>query len=163
MSAQIVLATYDYPESDIYSGDANQGIITFRGVKGTQLVIKWLMEELIVAKCAIADVTPLRAILKVSQVGVDFLDYLTDEYELTLYYHDSPAVIGVIYAIAVAIAAVGFLVIAWRSTATTWQKIAEIPKSVALIPTTISNALKNISGALIGVAIAYVVFKSYKK
>lgn len=163
MSSQVVLSAYNYDASNTYDGPAEQGVITFRGAKGTQLAIKWLMEDLIKAKCALADVTPLRAILKVSQIGTDFLDYLTDEYELTLYYHESPAVIPVIYAIAIAIAAVGFLVLAWRATSTTWQKLAEIPANIAAVPTSIASAFSDVSIALVGIAIAYAMYKSYSK
>lgn len=161
MATQTVLATYDYEESESYEGPALKGIITFRGLKGTQLAVKWLLEDLIRAKCAIANVTPLHAILKVSQIQEEYLDYITDEYELILYYHESPVVISVIYAIAVAIAAVGFLIIAYKATETTWESVANLPSTIAALPESLSKAAVNIAGVGIAAVFIYFLYKYY--
>jgi hypothetical protein len=163
MATQTVLSTYAYPENDVYQGPAYKGVVTFRGLKGTQLVIKYLMEDLIIAKCKLADVTPLRAILKISQIKEDYLDYITDEYELTLYYHESPAIAGVIYAIAIAIAALGFLVIAWRSTATTWEKAASATQGLVELPTAIASSVKTLAIYSTILTALYFIYKAYGK
>lgn len=144
------LATYEYPEALTYSGPSHRAEINFRALKGTKLLVNWLLEDLIVYKAKMSDVTPLRAVLKHKEVNTGYLDYITDDYQLILYFHDSPAVASIILAISTALVAAGFLVLAWNSTPDTWKSISKIPLAISEIPKQTSKVVLYAGIALAG-------------
>lgn len=157
-----VLATYKYPEYDSYTGPSERAEFKFRAVKGTKLIVKWLLEELIPAKARLADVYPLYATLKVRHIKEDFLDYISDDYHLILYFHDSPAVASIILAIAAAITAAGFLVLAWNSTPDTWEAIAKVPEGIAKIPTGFAEIPKQTATMFLVAGLGVIAFLAFK-
>lgn len=164
MSISEVVETYKYPEHDTYVGAVERAEFTFRTVKGLTLIIPWLMEELIVVKAKLADVTPLRAVLKAKTIQESYLDYVTTEYTLILYFHDSPAVASIILAIAAALTAAGFLVLSWNATPETWGAVAKVPEALAKIPESISKIPLYAAVAFMGyLAIKVYGMKDYVK
>lgn len=157
MSISRVIETYKYPEHDTYTGSVQRSEFTFRTVKGLNLVIKWLMEDLIVAKCKFADVVPLRATLKAKEIKESWLDYITTEYTLIVYTHDSPAIASITLAIAAALTAAGFLVLAWNSTPETWGAIAKVPEAFAKIPEGLAKIPLYVAIAFVG----YIAVKAF--
>jgi len=163
MSTQQVLATYEYDAYKTYDGHAYKGIINFRGVKGTQFAINWLMESLIVAKCKLANVTPINAILKVNQIKEDYLDYVTDDYELTLYYHESPSILAVVYAVATALAAAGFIVLAFNSTPTVWNNVSKSVENITDLPKSLAISTRSITYSIAALLGLLLIYKKYGK
>jgi len=166
MAIYKTIATYEYPESKTYNGPSHRAEFNFRSLKGTKLIVKWLLEDLIVYKSKMTDVTPLRAVLKHKEIKLGYLDYVTDDYILILYFHDSPAVASIILAIATAIAAAGFLVLSWNSTPDTWRAISQVPANLAKIPAKFAEIPKQTSTLVLSLAalfLSYNFIKNRKK
>lgn len=166
---QVVVGTEKFPEHDTYTGPAERAEIVFRNVKGLSLVYNWLMDDIIKLKCKFADVTPLRATLKKETIKESWLDYVTDQYTLIFYYHDSPSVASVILAISVALTAAGFLVLTLRSEPQVWTNLSTAPKAVAETAGAVATTTKETSKAVSSIAVsgavigALVVFSRMQK